>query len=324
MNGRRLDPRLFQVPLGLPPNPPAASTMEELADQFDQMLTCPKGRMGSNLVEQAVRQYSKEKRPYMESKDVLAILTANHIGSTPEKFLSDVLSKLKYRDTIKRVHMCPTSGSNHPFNFAKLSEQLAEHLPNVQWLNIEGMAAINFRIESTTIISLTLEAPYMQDGKWEIKCPNLLQLTMESHTPPVDNFQRGLINCPRIKYYYCHKYWNDDPLPTLYLPNCINFTHRRGDCNESLRLYLPRVKKLNLDANYDLERVQMLTEGHPDHAEWNLPPGAELSKFQLSLTAANMSARFKESLCATGRVINPSAFDHCQYHPCDHHQRMHR
>jgi len=243
----------------------------------------------------------------LESKDVLAIINSD-CGSTPEKFLSEVLNKLKYKSTIKKIHMCPTSGAS-PFDFAKFSEQLAEHLPNVQWINIEGMATVNFRIESATLKSLMLVVPHMQDGKWELKCPNLLQLTMESHTPPVESFGRGLINCPRIKYYYSHKYWNDDPLPAFYLPNCIDFTHRRGDCNESLKLYLPRVRKLNLDANYHLERVQMLTKGHPDHAEWELPPGAEPSKFQVSLNNAILSARAKDSLRRTGRVINPTAFE---------------
>ena len=56
-----------------------------------------------------------------------------------------------------------------------------------------------------------------------------------------------------------------------------------------------------------MKTVKMLTEGHKDHAQWNMAPEAELSKFQLSLAVT--SAKVLDSLRSTGRVINPSECD---------------
>ena len=168
----------------------------------------------------------------------------------------------------------------------------------------------NFRLESKTLKVLVMVDPQMKDGKWEIKCPNLVELEFQNHEPPVKNFAQALINCPRIETYFSHKYWNKQPLPELYLPNCTKFTFRRGDSTQSLKLYLPKVKELSLEACYDLKTVELLTKGHPDHAEWNLAPGATPSKFSLCLTNADLSKKAKKSLRDTGRVTNPKVFDH--------------
>jgi len=290
--------------------PPAASTTEGLANQLHKMLTADEPLMYPNPIDEALKA---RKLPFIESKAVLVIMDS-HLGATPSKFpyLERVLSQLDNKDTIKHVYMYKAGGHSEkdtPFDMGKFSDLAAQHLPEFYSLNVRHTPVCNFRVESKTLKILVLIGPDVKDGKWEIKCPNLVELEMQNHTPPVKNFGRALVNCPRIETYFSHKYWNNETLPILYLPNCTKFTFRRGDQTFSLRLYLPKVKELNLDACYDLKTVEMLTKGHVDHAQWNLAPDATPSKFRLSLSNANVSAKAKKSLRGTGRVLNPSAFD---------------
>jgi len=81
----------------------------------------------------------------------------------------------------------------------------------------------NFRVESTTIRRLVIICPEVRDDEWEVNCPNLVDLEMQHHTPPVENLQRALVNCPRIETFFSHKYLNKEPLLTIYLPNCIKY-----------------------------------------------------------------------------------------------------
>jgi len=297
------------LPHGHSGMPPAASTPEGVADQLHKMLTSDEPKYFPNPIDCAIKKYQM-RQPFIESKSVLAVLKSD-VGKTPERFLSNVLKKLKHKDTIKYVHLYPscTKEGDCPFDFSKFSEQLAAHLPKWEFLQVMHMYITNFRIESTTLKNLILVAPNLKDDEWEIKCPNLVELEMQNIVPPVNKFQRALINCPRIETYFSHKYWNEQPLPALYLPNCTKFTFRRGDSTESLKLYLPRVKELNLDGCFGLKRVELLTQGHADHAEWNKDPGAKLSKFRLSRANASLSARALNSLRDTGRITNPSALE---------------
>ena len=139
---------------------------------------------------------------------------------------------------------------------------------------------------------------------------------MANHTPPVENFARALVNSPLIKRFYSHKYWNEETFPPLYLPNCQSFTFRRGDGTDSLKLYLPRVKELILDACYEMSKCDLLTVGHPSHAEWNLAPFERETSFKLSLKNAGLSNSAISTLRKSGRVLNPDALkqrlDHSQ------------
>ena len=155
-----------------------------------------------------------------------------------------------------------------------------------------------------------------------MSCPNLEELQMANHTPPVENFARALVNSPLIKRFYSHKYWNEETIPQLYLPNCQSFTFRRGDGTDSLKLYLPRVKELLLDACYEMSKCDLLTVGHPSHAEWNLAPSERGSSFKLSLKNAGLSKSAISNLRKSGRVENPDALkqrlDHSQGPDANH------
>jgi len=108
-----------------------------------------------------------------------------------------------------------------------------------------------------------------------------------------------------------------------HLPMCeflhLQWTKICTKSTDSLRLYLPRVKKVTLDGCFGLKKVSLLTKGHSDHAKWNMDPGSELSKFCLSLTNAKdpmlnmrkISNRALKSIQDTGRVANPDVF--CKY-----------
>ena len=149
----------------------------------------------------------------------------------------------------------------------------------------------------------------MLDGEWELKCPNLEDLYFANHSPPAKNFAQALINCPRIKRYYSHKYKNEDPFPPLFLPNCQRFIFRRGENTKTMKIFLPRVEELTLDACYDMPTFEFLKEGHPSHVRWNLAPEEHDSSFKLSLKNAGLSESAISNLRKSGRVLNPRALE---------------
>ena len=122
-----------------------------------------------------------------------------------------------------------------------------------------------------------------QDNEWELNLPNLEEFHMENHEPPVENFARAMVNSPQIQRFYAHKYWHNDKLPGLYLPNCSRFIFRRGDRTLGLRVYLPKVQELTLDGCYGLDSFEFILEGHPAHAEWNHTSGRLLTQFSIFL-----------------------------------------
>jgi len=110
--------------------------------------------MYPNQVNNAIIKH-KEKFPFIESENVLAILESD-VGATatPKRFLYKVLNKLKYKDTIKYLQlygMHCAGDKEPPFDFSKFSEQLAQYLPKCEFFHVWHMHICNFRIESTTI-----------------------------------------------------------------------------------------------------------------------------------------------------------------------------
>ncbi|CAE7661679.1 IQUB [Symbiodinium pilosum] len=162
-----------------------------------------------------------------------------------------------------------------------------------------------FRQSGVVQLRLFLTDPQLQDSHWNLDLPELRRLSMSNHVPPVDKFAQSLLQCPKIEIFYAHKYWNDHPLPELFLPS--RFTFRRGDCTRQLKLYLPQVEELILDANYELESLVFLKQGHPRHAAWNVAPSGPQSKFILSCVNANLGKKVKQTLIQSGRLLNTLA-----------------
>ena len=67
------------------------------------------------------------------------------------------------------------------------------------------------------------------------------------------------------------------------------------------------MEELVLDGNYNLDRIELLSQGHSEHSEWNLPPGTKHSNFRLSQINSNLSERAIAALRGSGRVLNPDA-----------------
>jgi len=288
---------------------PAALTTAGLADQVHEICISDKAVFYPNNIDTALdeRDYN-----FIASNTTLVILKS-FVGATPTRFSQEVLSKLKHKTSIKNVHFYPPTTDiekHRPFDFKLFSKQLQVHLPNVEVLYLRHMRVINFMIESTSIKTLRLQCPNMLDGEWELKCPNLEDLYFANHSPPAKNFAQALINCPRIKRYYSHKYKNEDPFPPLFLPNCQRFIFRRGENTKTMKIFLPRVEELTLDACYDMPTFEFLKEGHPSHAQWNISldmvPG---TSFKLSLKNAGLSESAISNLRKSGRVLNPRALE---------------
>ena len=68
-----------------------------------------------------------------------------------------------------------------------------------------------------------------------------------------------------------------------------------------------QVEELVLDGNYNLDRIEFLSQGHSEHSEWNLPQGTKHSNFRLSQINSNLSERAIAALRGSGRVLNPDA-----------------
>lgn len=247
----------------------------------------------------------KRKKLFLESSNVLFIFSSA-AGETPNKFETEVLMKLKHAATIKKVHLYPVpswSESDPVFDFSGFSELFQKHLPKAEHLHIRHMLVKNFQLKGIPQLrSLHLTDPQCKDEEWNIELPELRKLLLQNHTPPAKNFGKSLIKCPRIEEFFAHKYWHEEKLPKLYLPNCKRFTFRRGDCTSRLSLYIPRVEKLNLDANYELNSITLLKKGHKEHKQWNLPNVATHSKFTVSYRNSNLGAGAMRTLSQCGRL----------------------
>ena len=76
-----------------------------------------------------------------------------------------------------------------------------------------------------------------------------------------------------------------------------------------MKIFLPRVEELTLDACYDMPTFEFLKEGHPSHVRWNLAPEEHDSSFKLSLKNAGLSESAISNLRKSGRVLNPRALE---------------
>jgi len=277
------------------------STDEQLADGLQQMLNSS-FMVFPNPVDTELRRRDKL---YIENKTALFILKSD-AGETPLRFETEVLANLKHAATITEFYMHAPGGwvETPLFDFEGFAEACAKYLPKLTYMSLEHMCCKNFDLSMPKIQTLKLIDPQPRDGIWNINMPELLELIMENHTPPSASFGECLKRSPKIERFFAHKYWHEDRLPKLYLPSCKDFTFRRGDMTERLSLYLPRVEKLNLDANYSLNSLTLLKSGHKDMKEWNLPKNESQSKFILSCTNATLGKGTIRTLEKSGRLLN--------------------
>jgi len=283
----------------------AQYTDSELATELSKMLDSGCMTYPNPVMTEIV----KRKKMFLESSNDLFILNSG-AGETPIKFENEILMKLKYKATIKKVHLYPVSASSESdpvFDFSRFSEMIHRHLPKAEHLHIMHMRLKNFKVKGIPQLrSMHLVDPQCQDEEWNIELPELRKLVLQNHTPPVKNFGQSLIKCPKIEEFFAHKYWHEENLPKLYLPNCKKFTFRRGDCTSRLSLYIPRVEEFNLDANYSLSNITLLKKGHKEHKQWNMASVETHSKFTLSYRNADLGVAARRTLIKSGRLIPES------------------
>ena len=258
-----------------------------------------------------VEELKTETPPFICSETVLIILDES-CGESPEEFSREVLQKLHHTTTIKTLVFYPLDNAGElygpVFDFANFSKPVAKTLPNLEEIYIEEIRAKNFKIELKSVKKLHLtriNRSYEERNKWALKLPNLRELYMVDHTPPDAKLGRAFINSPLIEVFYSHKGWLSTKGNTpFYLPNCKNFCIRRVEIACKLQLYLPRVEKVDLSANWPLESLVFLEEGHEKHAEWNHDQGTPQSRFKLCAQNAIFSKSVKKELRGNQRVMN--------------------
>ena len=279
------------------------ATNAKLATELARMLA------GATMVHPNPVETEIEKRnhEFIEDADNLFVLKSA-AGRSAAHFENSVLKKLQHAQSITKIYLYPVPGWDEEdpvFDFTGFSQLVGKYMPMVTALLLQHMLVKHFELKSwPQLKELTLVDPQCQDGKWNLELENLEVLIMENHVPPAKNFAASVVQCPKIRRFFAHKLWAEETLPSLYLPNCTDFTFRRGDCVDKLSLYLPRVRTLNLDANYDLRVLNFLKQGHARHAQWNLPTQAEQSKFNLSCLNAALGPKVHQALLSSGRLLN--------------------
>lgn len=110
---------------------------------------------------------------------------------------------------------------------------------------------------------LKLRGAHEDFDQFSLTLPALKELYMEFCSPPAAQFAESLANCPQLAHFQSYKFWPEQELPTLYLPNCVSFVMTRSDCVDSVRIHAPRLQELVLQNMWDLEEVKLVDQPHP-------------------------------------------------------------
>eukprot|EP00930_Biecheleria_cincta_P034953 TRINITY_DN24089_c0_g1_i1.p1 TRINITY_DN24089_c0_g1~~TRINITY_DN24089_c0_g1_i1.p1 ORF type:complete len:319 (+),score=51.80 TRINITY_DN24089_c0_g1_i1:57-1013(+) len=223
---------------------------------------------------------------YAESSTVLIVLKP--VAAWEE----DVFKKLKHGKTIKKLRF---HGSvDKPFDLHGFGTLLPTYLPKLETISFDGCEIRRLELKGMDSVRvLEVNGCEFKDNVFEVCLPNLKELLLQCTVPAPVAFAASLLRCPRIERFFAHKFWCSD-VPTLYLPSCKDFTFRRGDCVNKLHLYLPRVKYVNLDANYGLLDIKFLKQGHREMKDFDLKPGKAESRCTVSVV--NTCAGLKDGL----------------------------
>jgi len=282
------------------------SEAETLIEQYDNV-SYNRAVTSSSDTRPLEEQIKKLGVVYMESNALLYIISP----TASQNFEENVLKKLRNAETITtlRFHEIDFSDDQkEAFDFSgAVSSLLKTYLPKLQIVSVQWMAVKQFQLmDIMTITEVSLTDPQYQDDHFELRLPYLKELSLECCSgPDPRKFAASLIQCPRIELFFSHKYWCDeDRFPTLYLPSCLRFCMRRADCLRKLHLYAPRITTLNLDANYDLSDFKLIQRGKQSMNNFNLKPGEEESKFNLSIVNAVLSRNCKRYLTQHPRVLS--------------------
>ncbi|CAE8635193.1 unnamed protein product [Polarella glacialis] len=274
---------------------------EQLADAFERAMyggasasSSDYGPVQARLQELGVH--------FVESKTVLFVLRPQACKA----FEDEVLKKLRHKGTIRKLRFHGIQDGEDPgpaFLFTHVGPLVRQYLPQLKELGVQFMAVENFRLTGVTSLRQVyfVGARFRDNNVFVMELPELKSLNIALCTPPSQGLAASLLKCPRIESFYAHKFM-DDP-PSLYLPSCKTFCFRRGDCVSKLHLYLPRVKKVVLDAMYDLKNLKFLPHAKKEIKEFALPKGTPESTFTVSVVNACLGQAAKQYLSTHPRVL---------------------
>jgi len=227
---------------------------------------------------------------FIESKEALVILKP----SAQDFFGEAVLRRLKYADTIERVRWHPIDEDpNAPaFDFHGIGPLLNKALPQLKEISLRHFSTLNFKLDGLPRLEeLDLTHVSFRDNVFELSLPGLKAFSMSSAVPPPKAFAKSMSKCPRLEWFFAHKYWTNLSIPTLYLPSCKSFVFRRGGAVSKLRVYIPRCERLILDGNHSLTEFEIKEKGKATMRRFNMSPDDEQEKFTVSLLDARLSGK---------------------------------
>lgn len=249
---------------------------------------------------------------YAESKDTLVIFRPSAgSGANGGIVLQEkVLSKLEHARTIKNVILHPVGKKCESgfFDIGGFSKVVGQFLPQLEQLIIWHMKVRNFRLVGLNQLKkLDLVSPQLPEKSkdqevWELDLVNLEELVLENYTPPTKLFAASLVKCSDIKSFFAHKYWHDEQMPPLILPNCEQFTFRRGDITKKLSLYLPKVKHFSLDACLRLNSLKLMSHAEGKRAAILLDSSAA-SKIAFATGTDQSSFAFSAQNAILGKKV---------------------
>lgn len=215
--------------------------------------------------------------PYAESSTVLFVLKP----VPPNLWEEQVFKKLKHGKTIKKLRF---HGSvDKPFDLHGFGTLLPSYLPKLETISFDACEIRRMVLKDVDSVRvLEVNGCEFKDNVFDVCLPNLKELMLQCTVADSVAFAASLLRCPRIERFFAHKFWCHD-VPTLYLPSCKDFTFRRGDSVNKLHLYLPRVKYVNLDANYGLLDIKFLKQGHREIKDFDLKSGKSESQCTVSV-----------------------------------------
>jgi len=256
-------------------------------------------------------EYSREKRTTVirhgatESVSYLEI-TDNKCG---KNFEDDILKKLKHAKTIKKLSLLcdEPSQSDNPddvWDFTGFSDQLRKYLPSLRIFLLHFWTKPkNFNLVDLPIEHLVLKDPQFADDKFDLRLPNLISYGAWNTSMPTKALADSLENSPKLERLYLYKYWPQDyTLPTLYLPNCKEITIYRSDSIRNISIYMPRVKFLIIQANYELDNFEIIDKPSEKVAKFQLTPNEKPSKFRMASAWCGWSDEKKKQLSSMPRL----------------------
>lgn len=283
---------------GIQKKPAGRGAGQCLAGQLEAAAYHAGGLIHMNKCWEIVERIQCTGEAFVKSSDVLFVMKPMACAALE----TNIFKKLAQPSGVRTLRFHPFKDGT--FDLRGLSALMKQYTPNVKTVSCWSLSAKNFELlDLDSVQEVTFMGCEFADPVFNLCLKNLKELVFQNTVPNPSALARSLLTCPRIERFFAHKFWADE-IPSLYLPSCKDFTFRRGDCITKLHVYLPKAKRVNLDANYDLSDIKFLTRGKPEIKDFCPKPGGPQSRFRVSaLNAFSGLRRGPEYLLSHPRVI---------------------